>query len=69
MVLGILCAITPWMIRNYVVFGKPQLTTNGGINFWIGNNDQANGSYKFTHEPPELINIKNEIQEIQLDMH
>ena len=28
----------------------------------IGNNDQANGSYKFTHEPPELINIKNEIQ-------
>lgn len=62
MVLGILCAITPWMIRNYVVFGKPQLTTNGGINFWIGNNDQANGSYKFTHEPPELINIKNEIQ-------
>ena len=62
MFVGILSAITPWMIRNYVVFGKPQLTTNGGINFWIGNNEQANGSYKFTHEPPELFNIKNEIQ-------
>ena len=62
MFLGILCAITPWMIRNYAVFGKPQLATNGGINFWIGNNEQANGSYKLTHEPPELININNEIQ-------
>jgi 4-amino-4-deoxy-L-arabinose transferase-like glycosyltransferase len=60
--IGILCAITPWMIRNYAVFGKPQLATNGGINFWIGNNEQANGSYKLTHEPPELFNIKNEIQ-------
>jgi 4-amino-4-deoxy-L-arabinose transferase-like glycosyltransferase len=61
-IVGILCTITPWMMRNYVVFGKTQIATNGGINLWIGNNDQANGSYKMTQEPPELINVKNEIQ-------
>ena len=38
--------VSPWIIRNAIVMGKPMLSTNGGINLLIGNNPQANGSYK-----------------------
>ncbi len=40
-----LSILSPWIIRNWIVFEKIMLTTNGGVNFWIGNNPQATGSY------------------------
>ena len=46
LIAGIMIAISPWLIRNYNVMGKAMLSTNGGINAFIGNNPEANGSYK-----------------------
>jgi 4-amino-4-deoxy-L-arabinose transferase-like glycosyltransferase len=51
-----LCAfviVLPWMLRNARVFGRPALlSTNSGVNFWIGNNEKAYGSY-FMEIPPD----------------
>jgi 4-amino-4-deoxy-L-arabinose transferase-like glycosyltransferase len=47
---GLAACITmaPWVIYNYRVQGKLMLTsTNGGLNFWIGNNAHATGEYIF----------------------
>ncbi|MFC2157217.1 glycosyltransferase family 39 protein [Acidobacteriota bacterium] len=42
----LLLTIMPWTIRNYIVFQKfVPISTNGGINFYIGNNPIANGKY------------------------
>jgi 4-amino-4-deoxy-L-arabinose transferase-like glycosyltransferase len=36
----------PWAVRNARVFGSPVfLTTNSGVNFWVGNNERAQGTY------------------------
>lgn len=40
-----LLTLTPWMIRNYIVFSRFALTSNTGINLWIGNHPGANGGY------------------------
>jgi hypothetical protein len=38
--------VGPWAARNQAVFGKPVLvSTNFGINFWMGNNPKSNGGY------------------------
>ncbi|NIM95444.1 MAG: hypothetical protein GTO18_17240 [Anaerolineales bacterium] len=38
--------ILPWTIRNYLVHHEfIPISTNGGINFWIGNNPQATGEF------------------------
>lgn len=44
--------LAPWVVYNYKTQGEWVLTsTNGGLNFWIGNNPHATGEYVF---PPEL---------------
>lgn len=46
-VIIILLSISPWMIRNHSLFGTYSLSTNSGVNFWIGNNPSATGGYYF----------------------
>jgi len=44
--LGVIMVITPVTLRNYVVGGELVMTTSqGGANFFIGNNERANGRY------------------------
>ncbi len=50
--------IAPWSLRNYNTFGQFVLiSTNGGANFWMGNNPQSTGEYM---EPPAETNGMNE---------
>jgi 4-amino-4-deoxy-L-arabinose transferase-like glycosyltransferase len=45
-------ALAPWVAYNYRTHGAFLLTsTNGGLNFWIGNNPKATGEYVF---PPAM---------------
>ncbi|MEW6756041.1 MAG: hypothetical protein AB1505_34440, partial [Candidatus Latescibacterota bacterium] len=40
----VLLTVLPWTLRNWRVHGQPVLvSTNGGFNFWIGNNPLATG--------------------------
>ena len=42
--------IAPWTARNTAVFGEPVLiSTNFGVNFWMGNNPDTTGRYQ---QPP-----------------
>lgn len=47
--------IAPWLIRNYIVFGEPVFSTNGGYVIYVNNNDEATGSwsdpYKYKDSP------------------
>lgn len=50
-----LLTITPWTVRNYLVFGQFVLvSTNGGINFWFGNNARSFGAVDFENVPAEV---------------
>ena len=43
---GVIVALIPLAVRNYRISGELiPLTTGGGINFYIGNNERANGFY------------------------
>jgi 4-amino-4-deoxy-L-arabinose transferase-like glycosyltransferase len=55
-VAGLAAAIlTPWALRNRTVFGQAvAVSTNGGINLWIGNNPEANGRYVAT---PAVLDV------------
>ena len=48
--------IAPWSIRNHSVLGTWSLTTNGGVNFFIGAHQGATGGY---HIPDSDTNTKN----------
>jgi 4-amino-4-deoxy-L-arabinose transferase-like glycosyltransferase len=50
--LATVVVISPWAIRNYRLFRSfIPVSTNGGINFYIGNNTQATGKY-YSGYPP-----------------
>ena len=45
--------IAPWTARNARVFGRfVVISTNGGVNLWMGNNSQSRGGYM--ELPPEV---------------
>lgn len=53
------CAIViaPWTIRNYVRFAHfVPIDTNGGVNFFIGNNPKATGAFEWALPPGTVWN-------------
>jgi hypothetical protein len=46
--------VTPWIVRNYKVFGTfVPLRSNFGLELWLGNNPEANGkTYSFDWDDP-----------------
>jgi hypothetical protein len=43
-VVAVALTVLPWVARNYVIHGRPLLSTNGGHTFWNGNNPFTTGS-------------------------
>ncbi|MFW9995570.1 MAG: glycosyltransferase family 39 protein, partial [Candidatus Odinarchaeota archaeon] len=56
---ALVMTILPWLIRNFIAFGRLVFSTNGGINLYIGNNPESTGTWMAI--PPELANIADEI--------
>lgn len=49
---GTFLVVMPWTIRNYLDFHRLiPVSTNGGMNFWIGNNPLAYGGFIFPDDP------------------
>lgn len=47
LVAGLLLLLAPIAVRNVAMTGEPLLTSfQGGVNFWIGNNPDADGTYR-----------------------
>jgi 4-amino-4-deoxy-L-arabinose transferase-like glycosyltransferase len=44
-VLAAALIVTPWVVRNAVKVDVPAISTNAGIDFWIGNHDGAPGLF------------------------
>ncbi len=61
--------MSPWVIYNYQTHGVLMATsTNGGLNFWIGNHVGANGEYIFpTQIDKALVESTLNMSEIERD--
>jgi 4-amino-4-deoxy-L-arabinose transferase-like glycosyltransferase len=59
-IISFIVLLFPWMIRNKIYFDHFSITSNGGVNFWIGHNQSANGSFKYLEQNNPLENIANE---------
>ncbi len=66
---GFAVIVSPWMIRNGILFDHFSLTSNGGVNFWIGHNDQATGSFRYYAENNPLENISGEFERSQFALN
>jgi 4-amino-4-deoxy-L-arabinose transferase-like glycosyltransferase len=51
----ILICVAPWLLRNERVFGKPLISTNGGIVLMQGNNPYATGTYVWNDKIEALL--------------
>jgi 4-amino-4-deoxy-L-arabinose transferase-like glycosyltransferase len=60
--LGALLLVAPWVVRNYATFGSATLSTNGGINFLIGNNPNATGAYNVNFPEGILDGARTEVE-------
>lgn len=61
--------IAPWTIRNFVVHQAfVPISTNGGLNFWIGNNPGATGEFVYFKEvAPDLFAKSSLLTEVERD--
>lgn len=50
--LGVTIVVVPWIARTYALTGRViPISSNGGVNFYIGNSPGATGQY---YDPPQL---------------
>lgn len=52
----VLLVVGPWMIRNFVVVGRPVVTSLTGYLLWVGNNE-----YTFSRYPEESIDLSRDV--------
>ncbi len=62
LVLGLALAVAPATLRNIAVSGEPVLvSSHGGLNFFIGNGAEANGTYR--HVPGVTPDIRGQARD------
>ena len=54
--------VAPWIVRNWLTFGKPVLSSNGGVNLLIGNHPGATGAYNLSFDPWIMSGASNEFE-------
>ncbi len=59
-IISFLIFLTPWLIRNKILFDQYAITSNGGVNFWIGHNPTSNGAFKYTLQNNPLEKVMGE---------
>ncbi len=59
-------ALSPWLVRNYAEFQRVSLTSNVGVNFWIGSHQDASGAYSFPQKNNPLIDVEDDFQRSDL---
>lgn len=52
--------VSPWLIRNVVEFQRLSLTSNAGVNFWMGNHPGASGAYSFPKTNNPLADVDDD---------
>ncbi len=67
--LAAVIVLSPWVYYNYTTHGVFMVTsTNGGLNFWIGNNAKAAGEYIFPTEiDKSLVESTLSMSEVERD--
>jgi 4-amino-4-deoxy-L-arabinose transferase-like glycosyltransferase len=58
---GMMLVISPWLVRNYLVFDRVALTSSIGVNFWIGNHTGSHGGYAYPEGNP-LTGYRDEFE-------
>lgn len=64
--LAALLALSPWLVRNYVEFQRVSVTSNVGVNFWMGSHENAGGAYSFPQKNNPLIDVKDDFERSDL---
>ncbi|MBK8981736.1 MAG: glycosyltransferase family 39 protein [Ignavibacteria bacterium] len=59
---GIVLIVAPWSIRNKVMVGTFSPGTTSGINFWMGSNPNATGTYSFSYDKDLPFDYSNEAE-------
>jgi len=54
--------VSPWMVRNYLIFNKVVFKNSAGVTFWYGNNKFANGTESYPFTPIEYFYNDPEIR-------
>ena len=69
LLMGAACLVVllPWLMRNEEQFGRLTLTSNTGVNFWIGNHPGASGAYSWPGDSP-LAHVDDEFARSDLGM-
>lgn len=63
--LGIALMLLPWGLRNSLIYGEfVMVSPNGGWNFWLGANPEADGSYPSTL-PPDILRVLDQTPFLQ----
>jgi 4-amino-4-deoxy-L-arabinose transferase-like glycosyltransferase len=65
--IGMAVIVTPWTVRNAIQLDSPVLiSTNAGVDFWIGHHDSATGNFDFAVPivvaHPELSSAAREVR-------
>lgn len=58
--IGVLLVVAPWLTRNHLLFERPIISSNTGINLFMGHNPTTSGGYKKLTSPEILESARDE---------